>query len=88
MQIVGWLGFVFIQLCYLPQLIRSFRTRDVSGVSLGTWVLLWFGLVCYFLYGLYIRDVVFSAGNGAGAVLTSLQIALILKYRNRPSATG
>ena len=82
MQTIGWVGFVLLQVFYMPQTIRMLRTRDVTGISLMAWVILWLGLFCYILYSIARRDPVFVAGNMAGLAQTSLQIGLILKYRN------
>lgn len=31
---------VFLTVCYLPQIIKTYRTKDVSGISLPFWVFL------------------------------------------------
>jgi len=66
----------------MPQTIRMMRTRDVTGLSLMAWSILWLGLFCYVLYSIARRDLIFIVGNMAGLVQTSLQIGLILKYRS------
>ena len=81
MQAFGWVGFALLQIFYIPQTVRILRTRNVTGLSLMAWVILWLGLFCYVLYSIVRRDVVFIAGNAAGLIQTSLQIGLILKYR-------
>jgi len=40
LEFIGWLGFVLIQLFYLPQIRKTLRTRDVQGLSLPAWVVL------------------------------------------------
>ena len=82
MQVFGWVGFVLFQIFYMPQTIRMMRTRDVTGLSLMAWSILWLGLFCYVLYSIARRDLIFIVGNMAGLVQTSLQIGLILKYRS------
>ena len=81
MEFIGWLGFVLIQLFYLPQIRKTLRTRDVQGLSLPAWVVLWLGILSYLVYSVWRRDRVFVAGNAMGLLLTSLQIGPILKYR-------
>ncbi len=82
MELVGWLGFGFIQLFYIPQIIRTLRTRDVSGLSLFSWVVLWLGLLGYLVYSAWRRDPVFVAGNAIGLLQTSFQLGLIWRYRS------
>ncbi|MBI2909251.1 MAG: hypothetical protein HYX92_16525 [Chloroflexi bacterium] len=83
MQIFGWLGFITMQIFFLPQTAKILRTRDVTGLSLPAWVILWLGFAFYVTYSLAIMDVVFIVGNTMGLLQTSLQIGLILRYRTR-----
>ena len=83
MQTFGWIGFVLFQAFYFPQTLRMLRTRDVGGLSLYAWALLWTALACNVIYAAYISDVVFLAGSAAGLAQTSLQIGLMLLFRMR-----
>ena len=86
-QVFGWLGFSLFIVFYAPQTIRMVRTRDVSGLSLSAWVILWFGLLAYVVYSILLHNVVFIAGNAVGLAQTSVQLGLILKYRKKQGAT-
>ncbi len=88
MQIFGWLGFVTMQIFFVPQTMKILRTRDVSGLSLPAWVLLWLGFAFYVTYSVAVNDVVFIVGNAMALLQTSLQIGLILKYRGRDASGG
>lgn len=81
-QVFGWIGFSLFLVFYAPQTIRTLRTHDVSGLSLPAWVILWLGLAAYVIYSALLKNVVFIAGNSVGLVQTTLQLGLILKYRN------
>lgn len=81
MELIGWLGFGLIQLFYIPQVIRTVRTRDVKGLSLFSWVVLWLGLLGNLVYSVWRRDTVFIAGNATGLLQSSLQLGLMWRYR-------
>jgi MtN3 and saliva related transmembrane protein len=81
LETIGWLGFGLIQLFYIPQIIRTVRTRDVKGLSLFSWVVLWLGLLGYLVYSVWRHDPVFMAGNAIGLLQSSLQVILIWRYR-------
>jgi MtN3 and saliva related transmembrane protein len=81
MELFGWLGLGLIQVFYVPQIIKTFKTRDVRGLSLSAWIILWSGLFCYLIYSITRRDPVFITGQGIGLLQTSLLIGLILKFR-------
>ncbi len=81
MQIFGWVGLVLIQTFYVPQTIKILRTRDVTGLALLSWVLLWLALSSLLIYSIAQRAPVFIAGNTLGMLQSALMIGLILKYR-------
>ena len=83
MEIAGWAGIALTQIFYIPQLIKIFRSHDVSGLALPSWFILAIGLLSYLIFSVYVHNNVFIAGNAAGMVQSFLIIALILKYRKR-----
>lgn len=84
----GWIGLVLLQSFYFPQTIKIVKTREVIGLSLLAWVMLWFGLLSYLVYSIYVGDKVFTAGNAAGLLQSTLVIWLILRYRTRAETAG
>ncbi len=88
MPAFGWIGMVLLQSFYLPQTVKIIKTRDVSGLSLLAWFMLWCGLLSYLIYSIYVRDMVFTAGNAAGLLQSTVVIGLMLRYRNRPQAAS
>ena len=86
MQVIGWIGLGLVQTFYLPQTIKIIRTKEVIGLSLLSWVILWVGLFFYLVYSIYVGDIVFTVGNAAGVLQSTLVIWLILRYRARGQA--
>jgi len=87
-QVLGWIALGLVQIFYLPQTIKIIRTKEVSGLSLSSWVILWLGLLFYLVYSIYVGNVVFTVGNAAGLLQSTLVIGLLLRYRPRGQATG
>ena len=83
MQLLGWIGFILVEAFYVPQIIKTVKTKDVAGFSLTAWGVLWLGMAFYLVYSIIIHDPVFTVGNGVGLAASTFQIALILKYRKR-----
>ena len=54
-DVVGSLAACLTTLSFLPQAWHSFRTRDVSGVSLGMYSLFTAGVALWLVYGLLLR---------------------------------
>lgn len=82
-EFLGFAGIILIALCYIPQIIKSYRTKSVNDLSPAfLWVLL-LGLIIVEVYSFYIRDAVFIVGNFLGATTTTTLLVLYYKYRNR-----
>jgi MtN3 and saliva related transmembrane protein len=86
MQVLGWIALGLVQIFYLPQTIKILRTKEVAGLSLLSWMILWVGLLFYLVYSIYIADIVFTVGNAAGLLQSTLVIGLVLRYRPRGQA--
>ena len=54
-DIVGSLAAVLTTVSFLPQAWHSFKTKDVSGVSLGMYSVFTFGVALWLVYGLLLR---------------------------------
>lgn len=83
MESIRWLGYAAAActtLSFLPQVIRTLRTRDTSAISLWMYVIFCTGVALWLAYGIAIGDGPMVAANTvtlafAGAVLA-------LKIRN------
>ena len=56
---------------FLPQAIKTFRTKDTSGISLSMYILFTFGTLLWFLYGIASYNIPVSLANGITLVLAS-----------------
>ncbi len=65
---------------YLPQVIRVWRTRRTKDVSLGMFLVMTVGLICWLTYGFAIHDLPIIVCNGSALVMTS--IILFFKLRH------
>jgi MtN3 and saliva related transmembrane protein len=68
--------------CWLPQLIRSWRTRSVSDLSWLYLLALTVGVSLWLIYGLVSRDVVIVLANAA--TLAALGTISTIKIRSEP----
>jgi MtN3 and saliva related transmembrane protein len=59
--------------CWLPQLVRSWRTRSTTDFSWAYLAVLTVGITLWFLYGILTTDAAVIAANGTAlAALTTL----------------
>ena len=54
-DIVGSLAAILTTVSFFPQAWHSFRTKDVSGVSLGMYSVFTVGVALWLVYGLLLR---------------------------------
>lgn len=65
----------------IPQALKIWETGNVSGISLTTQLVALFAVVCWFFYGLYIKNKPLYLTSGISAmilVIVALQILLLL----------
>lgn len=80
-EILSWIGTATGIVVSVPQIIKSYRTKDVEDVSALTYILLLITGVCYFFRSIFIHEIPFVFYYSF-VILTSLvQLALIYKYR-------
>ena len=49
---IGFVAAVSTTLSFIPQVLQSYRSRDVSGISLGMYSFFTFGVGLWLVYGL------------------------------------
>jgi MtN3 and saliva related transmembrane protein len=69
---------------FLPQAIKTFRTKDTSGISLSMYILFTFGTLLWFLYGIASHNIPVSLANGITLVLASA----ILYFKIKQTIAG
>jgi len=73
MTSLDWLGLVatgFTTSSFIPQVWRTWQTRDVSGISLPTYVIITIGLGLWLIYGILRGDLPLTVANAVMVVLT------------------
>ena len=65
---------------FLPQVIKTLRTRRTRDISLVMYLVLVTGVLLWFIYGFIIGDLPLILANGATLALAS--VVLAMKLRN------
>ena len=79
-EIIGYCAALLTTIAFLPQAIQSWRTRDLSGISLGMYSLFTAGVGLWLVYGLIIEKWPLILANALTFAL-ALSI-LLLKLRH------
>ena len=54
-ELLGYTAATLTTLCFVPQVLHTWRTRDVAGVSLGMYALFTLGVGFWLAYGLWLK---------------------------------
>ncbi|MFD0912899.1 SemiSWEET transporter [Methylophilus luteus] len=76
---IGSIAAICTTLAFVPQVIKSWRTRDLSGISLPMYTIFTLGVILWLVYGLLIGDWPVIIANAVTAVLASVVLLLKLK---------
>jgi len=66
-------------LSFVPQVIKTWRSKSADDISTGMFVIFSIGLVMWLIYGLYLQSQPIIVSNIVTLALTI--VILILKYR-------
>lgn len=79
-EAIGSLAAILGTICWLPQAIRTVRTRDTKGLSLASNLLLLTTVTLWFVYGLAIGAWPLVAANIVSMVLVGAIVAMKLRH--------
>ena len=88
LEIFGLVATCFTTSSFVPQVWRTWKTKDVSGISLPTFLILTVGLAMWLAYGLMIGDLPLIVANAAMVVLTAAIVVMKLVYGRPQAARG
>ncbi len=74
---LGYIAATLTTVSFLPQVIKTVKTRDTSGISLYMYVFFILGLILWFIYGLKIKSMPIILAN----LFTGLMAMIILFYK-------
>lgn len=80
MEVIGLLAATLTTACWLPQALKTIRSKDTSGISLVTQVMFTIGVFLWLIYGLHLSNWPLIIANAVTFVLVT--IILVLKLRH------
>ncbi|MBA3695291.1 MAG: SemiSWEET transporter [Methylotenera sp.] len=80
-NLIGSIAAVFTTVAFLPQAVHSWRTRDLSGISLPMYSLFSLGVAFWLAYGLMILSWPVIIANAITLVLACAVLLLKIQHR-------
>jgi MtN3 and saliva related transmembrane protein len=84
MTLTDWVGSAAAFLTtfsFVPQAWHTFKTKDVTGISLGMYSVFTSGVALWLVYGLMLQAWPVVAANAVTLALASMILVMKLRYR-------
>ena len=82
-DLIGYLAAALTTCSFVPQALHTFRTRDVSGISLGMYSVFTVGIALWLVYGLALSAWPIVAANAITLALAGTILGMKLVYSAR-----
>jgi MtN3 and saliva related transmembrane protein len=79
-ELIGYFAAVLTTVSFVPQVWQTFRTRDVSGISLGMYLVFATGVSLWLAYGVLVTAWPIVAANAVTLALALSILAMKLRY--------
>ena len=80
-EALGFFAAFCTTLSFLPQNIKTIKTKDTSGLSLYMLLLFFIGVGCWFFYGYVISNYPLMIANGLTLFLSDIILIMKLKHK-------
>ena len=80
---LGLLAATLTTLAFLPQVIKTWRSKSAKDLSLGTFSMFCTGVLLWLIYGLLIDDLPIILANAVTLLLAGSVLGLAITYRRR-----
>ena len=82
LAIFGYIAAFCTAVSFLPQAVKTIKTKDTKGLSLLTYLFLFFGSLPWFIYGIVMSDIPLMSTNFLTTIYTGIILFLILRGRH------
>ncbi|WP_291066241.1 SemiSWEET transporter [Hydrogenophaga sp.] len=82
-DLIGYSAAFLTTVSFVPQAWQTFKTRDVSGISLAMYSVFTVGVALWLVYGLVLQAWPVVAANAVTLTLAAAILLMKLRYRKR-----
>ena len=84
MTVLGIVAGSLTTLAYLPQVLKTWRSRSADGMSWSMLIILCAGIVLWLVYGVYVHDMPLIMANLLTLVFSSAILGVKIRYEAMP----
>jgi MtN3 and saliva related transmembrane protein len=82
-QLLGLVAGFLTTASFLPQVIKTWKTRSAKGLSLGMFSLFSLGVLLWLIYGIIVKDIPVIAANLITLILASTLLYFKLSFKEQ-----
>lgn len=86
-DIIGTVAGILVLSSFIPQLIKAYKTKKMSNVSIHLMILIASGMFLWVIYGLIRSDPVIIGTNATGFALNITLLVMKLRYDKMQRST-
>lgn len=79
-SLIGYVAGTCTTLAFLPQVIRTWRTRSTDDISLGMFSLMVFGIALWLFYGIVIGDWPLIIADSISLLFAAVILGMKVRY--------
>lgn len=80
-EIIGLMAAFCTTVSFLPQAIKTIRTKNTEGISLSMYIVFTVGTFLWLLYGVMVHSLPVSAANAVTFLFAGIILVYKLKYK-------
>ena len=80
-DIIGLLAAFSTTISFLPQAVKTIRTKNTSGISLSMYAVFTTGTLLWLIYGIMLPSFPVALANGVTFILAAIILVYKLKYK-------
>lgn len=85
-DILGTIAGILTTIAFIPQVLQTWKTRNVEGVDAGMYIIFTSGVAMWIAYGVSILSVPVIFFNSITFSLALMQLLMILRFRRPVNA--
>lgn len=82
-ELIGYFAGICTAISFVPQAVKTFKTRDIRGLSLGMYTIFNMGIMSWVIYGFYMHSYQMMIFNLICLTFSFPIWVMILKYRKK-----
>lgn len=82
MEIIGFMAALLTTAAFVPQVVKTWKTKSADGLSLGMYLIFCVGVLLWLIYGIAKQDLPVIAANAVTLMLAMTLLYFKFSFKN------